>query len=277
MLQQNHDDIDNNWKIIKQVKKSFLISNDNPKCVPSFYPIVEDEIKKNNDNIEEYLTANTADYDSHENIAEDILQAGAEMFTYLNFCPPKKLLKFYKELLLQRSTKDIILAITNIIKKRRNAEKSTATTIWSKIDKKMINLKYRRIDLVTLRHMRHSSEFVDCKNKSCREEMKSLGFKCILIFHDLIILLSEGSMDIQRITSHPVHLIDNNIGTLNPTALVPFCSISDDYSVMGVKIDQIDVPVCNSFRPKIIRDQLCYTVDLNEMKKNTGSKNKVFF
>jgi len=32
-------------------------------------------------------------------------------------------------------------------------------------------------------------------------------------------------------------------------------------SVMGVKIDQFDVPVCNSFRPKIIRDQLCYTVD----------------
>ena len=66
-------------------------------------------------------------------------------------------------------------------------------------------------------------------------------------------------MDIQRVTSHPVHLIDNNNETLNPTALVPFCSVSDDYSTMGVKIDQIDVPVCNSFRPKIIRDQLCYT------------------
>ena len=37
-------------------------------------------------------------------------------------------------------------------------------------------------------------------------------------------------------------------------------------SVMGSKIDQIDVPVCNSFRPKIIRDQLCYEVDPNEYK-----------
>ena len=37
-------------------------------------------------------------------------------------------------------------------------------------------------------------------------------------------------------------------------------------SAMGVKIDQFDVPVCNSFRPKIIRDQLCYTVDPNEYK-----------
>ena len=84
-------------------------------------------------------------------------------------------------------------------------------------------------------------------------------------------------MDIQRVTSHPVHLIDNNNQNLNPTALVPFCSVSDDYSAMGVKIDQIDVPVCNSFRPKIIRDQLCYTVDLNEMKKKTSSKQTFFY
>ena len=84
-------------------------------------------------------------------------------------------------------------------------------------------------------------------------------------------------MDIQRATSHPVHLIDNIGTTLNPTALVPFCSISDDYSAMGVKIEQIDVPVCNSFRPKIRKDQLCYTVDLNDIKKKTGSEHKVFF
>ena len=83
-------------------------------------------------------------------------------------------------------------------------------------------------------------------------------------------------MDIQRITSHPVHLIDN-IGTLNPTALVPFCSVSDNYSAMGVKIDQIDVSVCNSFRPKIKRDQLCYTVDLNKIKQKMNLKDTITF
>ena len=35
---------------------------------------------------------------------------------------------------------------------------------------------------------------------------------------------------------------------------------------MGVKIDQFYDPVCNSFRPKVIKDQLCYTVDPNEYK-----------
>ena len=35
---------------------------------------------------------------------------------------------------------------------------------------------------------------------------------------------------------------------------------------MGAKIDHFNVPFCNSFRPKIIKDQLCYTVDPNEYK-----------
>ena len=34
-------------------------------------------------------------------------------------------------------------------------------------------------------------------------------------------------------------------------------------SVMGVKIDQFDLPVCSSFQAKIFNDQLCYEVDLN--------------
>ena len=84
-------------------------------------------------------------------------------------------------------------------------------------------------------------------------------------------------MDLQRVTSHPVHLIYNNNQTLNPTALVTFCSVSDDYSAMGVKIDQIDVPVCNRFMPKVRRNQICYTVDLDKIRKETELKGKVYF
>ena len=40
---------------------------------------------------------------------------------------------------------------------------------------------------------------------------------------------------------------------------LPFSEFGGNMSVMGVKIDKSNVPVCNSFRPKIIRDQLCYT------------------
>ena len=34
-------------------------------------------------------------------------------------------------------------------------------------------------------------------------------------------------------------------------------------SVMGVKIDQFDVPVCSSFKATLLNDQLCYEVDPN--------------
>ena len=36
---------------------------------------------------------------------------------------------------------------------------------------------------------------------------------------------------------------------------------------MGIKIDQFDVPVCNSFKPRLVHDQKCYTVNPNEFKE----------
>ena len=74
-----------------------------------------------------------------------------------------------------------------------------------------------------------------------------------------------GLKEVQSVINHPVHVKDQS-GNLYPTALIPFCEFGGDMSVMGVKIDKIDVPFCNSFRPKIIQDQLCYTVDPNEFK-----------
>ena len=41
---------------------------------------------------------------------------------------------------------------------------------------------------------------------------------------------------------------------------------------MGVKIDQFDVPVCNSFQEKILNDQLCYEVDLQNLKQENYDK-----
>ena len=56
------------------------------------------------------------------------------------------------------------------------------------------------------------------------------------------------------------------------TALIPFCEFGGDMSIMGKQIDQFDDPVCSSFRPKIIKDQLCYTVDPNEYKDKIDLK-----
>ena len=65
------------------------------------------------------------------------------------------------------------------------------------------------------------------------------------------------------IINHPVHILTKE-NKMSPSAFIPFCEFGGNMSAMGVKIAQFDVPVCNSFQAKILNDQLCYEVDLNE-------------
>ena len=46
-------------------------------------------------------------------------------------------------------------------------------------------------------------------------------------------------------------------------------------SAMGVKIDQFDIPVCNSFQAKILNDQLCYEVDLKKFSDRNSNRKKL--
>ena len=93
----------------------------------------------------------------------------------------------------------------------------------------------------------------------------------VLIKKQGVFFLLTESINVSKWTNHPVHIQDED-GKLSPTALIPFCEFGGNMSVMGVKIDQIDVPVCNSFRPKIKGDQLCYTVDPNKVVVQTSEK-----
>ena len=61
---------------------------------------------------------------------------------------------------------------------------------------------------------------------------------------------------------HPVHIITYD-KRMSQSALIPFCEFGGKMSGMGAKIDQFELPVCNSFQAKILNDQLCYEIDLN--------------
>ena len=61
-----------------------------------------------------------------------------------------------------------------------------------------------------------------------------------------------------------MHIIDKD-GNLLPSAFIPFCAFGTNISTMGVKIDKFDVPICNSFKAKVLNDQLCYEVDVKEV------------
>ena len=60
---------------------------------------------------------------------------------------------------------------------------------------------------------------------------------------------------------------------VSPSAFIPFCGFGEDISSMGVKIDQFDSHVCNSFQPKVMNDQLCYEVDLQKFAKKKSIDN----
>ena len=51
------------------------------------------------------------------------------------------------------------------------------------------------------------------------------------------------------IINHPVHIKTKDY-KISPSAFIPFCDFGGSMSAMGVKIDQFDVPVCNSFQAK---------------------------
>ena len=79
---------------------------------------------------------------------------------------------------------------------------------------------------------------------------------------------------VQKDNNHPVHIIDEE-GNLSKSAFIPFCEFAGNLSVMGEKIDEFQYPVCNSFKPRIMNDELCYEVDLNKYKDSDDMEQKL--
>ena len=64
----------------------------------------------------------------------------------------------------------------------------------------------------------------------------------------------------------------NTSNELSPSAFIPFCQFGEDTSLLGITNPNFKFPICNSFKPKILENQLCYQIDLNEIKKNLSEK-----
>ena len=72
-----------------------------------------------------------------------------------------------------------------------------------------------------------------------------------------------------KVTNNPVHILDNG-GRLSPSAFIPFCEIGGDMTRLSKKIDQFSSgPVCNSFRPRVLNDRLCYSLNPNDYIKES--------
>ena len=70
---------------------------------------------------------------------------------------------------------------------------------------------------------------------------------------------------LQTLNNHPVHIVDEK-GNLSPSAFIPFCSFGNDIESMSMQIENFSLPVCNSFKAVVHKDQICYQVDLEKFR-----------
>ena len=127
-------DIDSVWKVVKQVRQLFLFKSASSVCSgPSL--LNNNDTISNTMKFEEKLNLTTPD-DIFENVTESTLETAGEIFLYLNSCPPP-ILNLYSELFKNGTSREIILALTSIIKSSHKRDRDVARKIWSKITDEM--------------------------------------------------------------------------------------------------------------------------------------------
>ena len=71
--------------------------------------------------------------------------------------------------------------------------------------------------------------------------------------------------------NHPVHL--KNANNQVSSAFIPFCAFGGKF--LGQKIHNLTIPVCNSFQPTLLNDQMCYEIELNNMTNKKTVKEDI--
>ena len=65
-----------------------------------------------------------------------------------------------------------------------------------------------------------------------------------------------------------MHLLDDN-ENLSPSAFIPFCSFQGSPDLLSRDFDNLSLPVCSSFKKKLLDGQLCYQIDVNTLVNET--------
>ena len=92
---------------------------------------------------------------------------------------------------------------------------------------------------------------------------------CVFVYLCFLII---DQMLLQTVSNHPVHIV-NNDGDFSPSSFIPFCSFGDEF--IGTNIKEFPIPVCDIFKPKHYFDQLCYEINLQELKDSTKIGNQL--
>ena len=54
----------------------------------------------------------------------------------------------------------------------------------------------------------------------------------------------------------------------NPSAFIPFCGFGGNSEVLGKLFENFSLPICSSFEPIILNDEVCYELNIEERFPN---------
>ena len=220
------------------------------KSTCNFGLIKEDDISDLVKSVEDHLGLES-DSTVHENITEESMRTASEMLTYLSFCPPEAEMDAKrKELDLSLkvySPKEVLIILNRLLRANRtNLPYRDAFSRFLEKLRKAWNLQYKEIQALMTGN--------NCED--CRLSQKLID-----------------NPKLAAIANHPVHIV-NEEGNTSPSSFIPFCWFGDNKSI-SIKNEKFNVPVCNSFKPKLRNDQVCYEMDPNKLLNGGQTANKI--
>ena len=172
MLNLKENDITQVWKAVKETRKEMLITTTEPECKQDDMLLSDYNIRNNVKNVCEKLNLHkNATKSSTVKPTRKLLETAAQMFTYLNYCPLFTSLYFYEDLFKTATPKDILLALTNVIKSSQNADNISSNKIFTKVMDMFKLILYKDIDYVT----KKENMKMEKNNISSFEILKALG------------------------------------------------------------------------------------------------------
>ena len=223
------------WEKAKKIRWKDLEKND---CTGGQFR--DDDIRNNTLNMIRALNISEQNIDSAQSISENIFEEALSLFAYLNFCPEEifhsPFTKLTRDVISNLSLDRIVLFLNRVLVKN---EKSWAKVILKKI----------------LDNFEFEYENIDMLAKGLSTD--NIGYDWNLL-HEL--------------SNHPVQIMKDK-RNMSTSSFIPYCYFGVESNQFGLEIDGFEFPVCNIFQAKILNDQLCYEVDINELiEKDTSEK-----
>ena len=91
--------------------------------------------------------------------------------------------------------------------------------------------------------------------------MSCILLKIFSLFSDNVLL---------DLLNDPVHILDDD-ENLSPSAFIPFCSFQGSSDLLGKDYGNFSLPVCSSFKKRILDGKLCYQIDVNSIITETSA------